>query len=84
MSTIPRQETELSHIAREMDSPTAVIWTSMEVMKRCLEKIAAGALDHPKPAIDQLRQSMDLAAAASERLIKVNRNLQRAIRLNGE
>ncbi len=84
MSTTTHQEKDPSGIAREMDTPAAVIWTSIHVMRRCLEKIADGAEENPDPTPDQLRQSVDLAIVASERLVKLNRNLQRAICLNGE
>ena len=73
-----------------MDSPTAVIWTSIHVMKRCLVKITDGATGSAGPAdgeeaadsqavIAQLRDSVDLALAAGERQVRINRNLQKAI-----
>lgn len=83
MSTITQQESDLSSLAREMDSPTAVVWTSIHVMRRCLERISDGD-GNPGPTMDQLQQNMDLVIAASERLVKINRNLQRAIHRQDE
>ncbi len=88
MSTTTHQEKDLPGIAREMDTPAAVIWTSIHVMRRCLEKIADGAEGNPNPTpdptMDKLRQSVELAIVASERLVKLNRNLQQAIHLQDE
>ena len=87
-STAPTPSAELGDLAREIDSPTAVIWTSVHVMKRCLEDLAAGAGGCPATGADalppradvaQLRQSVELAITAAERLVKTNRDLQKAI-----
>lgn len=82
MAGIIDQKSEISGLAREIDSPAAVIFTSIHVMKQRLQRIDdAGSADS---AVNGLRQSLDLAATASERLVKVNRSLQQAIHQQGE
>lgn len=80
----------LGNLAREMDSPATVIWTSIHVIKRCLEQIAeaqsalatrAGEEDS-NSTIRQMNRNVDLAIMAGERLVKVNKSLQRAIHLH--
>ena len=83
MDGIMHRKTEITGLAREMDSPAAVIFTSIHVMKQCLQRIADDA-GNEDSVVNRLRQSLDLAAVASERLGKGNRSLQQAIHHQGE
>ena len=69
MDGIMHRKTEITGLAREMDSPAAVIFTSIYVMKQCLQRIADDA-GNEDSVVNRLRQSLDLAAVASERLVK--------------
>ena len=91
MSNRQHHENHLGNLAREMDSPATVIWTSIHVIKRCLEQITdARAIavqadtadeESSNSVICQIHRNMDLVIMAGERLVMVNKSLQKAIHL---
>ena len=94
MTTTPHHQDRLGDLAREMDSPATVIWTSIHVIKRCLEQISDGRAaaaagntveeGDSNSVIGQMHRNLDLAIKAGERIVRVNKSLQRAIHLRDE
>ena len=90
MTTTTHHQDHLGDLAREMDSPTTVIRTSIHVIKRCLEQIPdprqgnTAEEENSNSMISRMHKNMDLAIEAGERLVRVNKSLQRAIHLREE